>query len=223
MKKMTQNQLQLVVLLLMVIIVVVAYSFGYSTFDKMAQKVMNDNKVLNTRVAELEQKAAQKGTYEKGIADSGAEIEEIYSKYGAGITPEKSIMMVSEMEQKAQMTVSNISFSPETGIYFSTKLKEDGTSAVSLYTSQLSLNFSTSYQGLKDGMDFINSYKERMNVESFNAVYNQETGQLDATMILNLYRIVRADSEYVVPDVSGVAIGTDNIFGTYTPPVDSNK
>lgn len=223
MKKLTQNQIQLILLLLMVIIVVAAYRFGFGTFDSMAQKVMKDNQLLTAKVSELEQKNAKKEIYEKGITDSKDELEALYSRYGTGITPEKSILMINNMEQQAQMTISNVAFAPENGIYFSTRLKADGTSAVSLNTSQLSLTFSTSYQGLKDCMNFINNYKERMNVESFNVVYNQETGQLDGAMIINLYSLLREGSEYTEPDIGGIDIGTDNIFGAHKLPADSGQ
>ncbi|MDF2943232.1 MAG: hypothetical protein K0S01_2090 [Herbinix sp.] len=221
MKKITQSQLELIILLLIITIAAAAYRFGYTEYHTKAESIKVENRQLNLRLAELEQKMAKKESMEKGTVDAKEQQETIYAKYGTGNTPQKSIMMVRDMEEQTQMIVNNITFAPETGIYFSAKLKEDGTSAVSLYTTQLSLNFETGYEGLKTGMNFINSYPERMNVESFNVVYNQETGLLNGAMVLNLYSIVRENSFYKEPDVSGIGIGADNIFGTYTPTVDN--
>ena len=214
MKKLTQNQLQLLVLLFMLIIVVIAYRFGFMKFNDQAQLITAQNQQLQNRLAELEQKEALRESYETGLTDAKAQLEAIYSKYGPGNTPEKSILFVNKMEQEIGMTVSNLAFSPETSIYNSAKLREDNTPAVSIYISPLTIDFTTGYEGLKSCMDHINQYKERMNVESFNAVYDQETGLLKGSMIINQYSLLKEGSSYVNPVISDILLGTDNIFST---------
>lgn len=223
MKKMTQNQLQLIVILLMVAMAAMAYRFGFMVFDAKASAIQAENNQLELRLSELEQKAAQKETYQKGLTEAQESLTAIYSQYGPGNTPQKSIMMIRDLEQTAGMKIENVGFSPETGIYYSTALKEDGTSAVSLSSSQLSIDFVTSYEGLKKCMDYINTYPERMNVESFNAVYDQETGLLKGAMIIDQYGLAREGSTYEEPAIGGIDIGTDNIFGTYTLPAEEGQ
>ena len=224
MKKLTQNQLQLMIILLMLVIVVSAYRFGYMRFDDKAQTIMSENQQLKIRLTDLEQKEAQRAIYEVGQTDAKTQLERIYSQYGPGNTPEKSILFVNGLEEKIGMSVSNLAFSSETGIYNSTKLREDSTPAVSLYQTPLMLDFVVDYEGLKACMDYINDYKERMNVESFQVVYDQETGLLKGSMIINQYSILRAGTTYQDPIISNVELGTDNIFGTITlPPVEEGQ
>ena len=218
MNKLTKSQLQLILILLMVAIVAGAYRFGYVAYQDKTTTVQNENQQLKLRVAELEQKMENKAMYTEGIATSSERMKEILSKYGPGNTPEKSIVFVGDLEESADMTVSTIAFNPDTSIYASSELKEDGSSKITAYTTQLSLSYETTYDGLKKGMDFINLYPERMNVESFTAVYNQETGGLTGSMIMNLYSVNTSETKYIPPTVSGVEIGTDNIFGTYIAP-----
>ncbi|MBP1756658.1 MAG: hypothetical protein H6Q59_3056 [Firmicutes bacterium] len=218
MKKMTQNQIQLLVILCMVVIVAVAYRFGYMRFDSQAKTIMLENQQLQVRLAELQQKEAQRTLYETDFADAKTQLDTIYSRYGTGISPEKSILFVNTLEQETGVEINNLSFAPETVIYSSTKLGEDGMPEVTLYNSQLSIDFTVSYDGLKACMDYINRYPERMNVESFNAVYDQETGLLKGAMIINQYSLVRKGTVSENPVVSDTPVGTDNIFGTIILP-----
>jgi uncharacterized protein YxeA len=212
MKKMTQNQMQLILLLLIVIIMAGAYQFGYQNFNKKAQLVQAENEQIRQHITEMKQKQGQQANYEKGVAEAEEKIEEICVKYGPGNTPEKSIMILRAMEKQTKISISHISFVPDSLIYSSTKTKEDGTPEMLMYSTQVSVTFEVGYDGLKNCMDFINSYPERMNVESFNIVYDQETGKLKGAMIINLYSLVREGNTYTAPIVSGVNIGTKNIF-----------
>lgn len=218
MKKLTQNQLQLLVILLMLIIVLIAYRFGYMSFDSKAQTIMAENQQLKLRVTDLEQKEAQRAIYEAGHADAKKQLDLIYTQYGSANTPEKSILFVNKLEEEIGMSVSNLAFSPETVIYYSTKVKEDNTPAVSLYRAPLTLDFVVGYEGLKDCMNYISQYSERMNVENFQVVYDQETSLLKGSMIINQYSLVKEDSSYQEPVISNVELGTDNIFSTITLP-----
>jgi hypothetical protein len=70
-------------------------------------------------------------------------------------------------------------------------------------------------------MDFINNYKERINVNGFTTSVNQETGQLAGNMIISMYSVKDADHIYKDPVVPNISIGTENIFGSgyEIPPV----
>ncbi len=218
MKKLTQTQIQWLVLLLMVVIVAIAYRFGYMSFDSKAKAIMTENQQLQVRLTNLQQLEAQRSTFETDAADAKTQLDKIYSRYGTGISPEKSILFVNTLAQETGMEINNLSFTPETMVYSSTKQKEDGTPEVVLSSTQLSIDFSVGYDGLKTCMDYINQYPQRMNVESFNAVYDQETGLLKGAMIINEYSMVREGAIDEKPEIGDVPVGIDNIFGTISLP-----
>ena len=211
--KITQKQMELVLLLLIVVIGVAVYRFGYYEFDEKTKQVESENKQLEQQIAALQVKQANKETYEKGIEDSEKLQKEVLAKYGPGNTPEKSIMMIRELEKKTDTRISSISFNPDTIIYTSAQQDENGVPSVVAYTTQLALSYETTYDGLKKTMDYFNQSAERMNVANFTANYNQETGALSGNMQLNLYSVTDANHTYKDPSVYGVQIGTDNIFG----------
>ena len=68
-------------------------------------------------------------------------------------------------------------------------------------------------------MDYINNYPERMNVNSFSAGYDQETGDLTGNMVINLFGVKDADHKYEEPYISGMMFGVESIFGNldFTP------
>lgn len=218
MKKLTQTQIQWMVILLMVVIVAIAYRFGYMSYDSKAKAIMTENQQLQVRLTTLQQLEAQRSAFETDAADAKTQLDKIYSRYGTGISPEKSILFVNTLAQETGMEINNLSFTPEIMVYSSTKQKEDGTPEVVLSSTQLSIDFSVGYEGLRACMDYINQYPQRTNIESFNVVYDQETGLLKGAMIINQYSMVREGVIDEKPEIGDVPVGIDNIFGTISLP-----
>jgi len=212
--KISQKHIQYILLLLIVVIAVCAYQFGYVKYIEKANKVKEENKTIEARIDELNSKEANRETWNQQIEQSEKNIKTILSKYGPGNTPQKSIMLVRSLEDASGMQVGTISFNPDTSLFVSSDLDENGNPKVELDTTSIALSYNSTYEGLKAAMDFITSYHERMNVASFSSNFNQENGQLAGNMIINLYGVKDADHRYVDPVVGGIEIGTDNIFGT---------
>ena len=215
--KISQKHIQYILLLLIVVIAVCAYEFGYVKYIEKANQVKEENKALEARINTLTEKESHRDEWNAGIDQFAKDSQTILTKYGPGNTPEKSIMFIRSLEEAAEMTVPSIAFSNDSAIFVSSETDENGNPVVELDSSTLSINYSTTYDGLKKCMDFINSYPERMNVNGFNAAYNHESGQLSGSMVINLYGVKDADHKYVEPTIYGVDLGVDNIFGTYDP------
>ena len=215
----SQKSIQYVLLLLILAIGICAYEFGYVKYIEKAASVKDECKQIEAQIAELNEKEASRAQWEEGIAESEQKISEILAKYGAGNTPEKSIMFVRGLEKATSATIPNVSFNTDNVIFVSPDVDENGNPKVEMDSTYIAISYNTTYNGLKRIMDYINTYKERMNVNSFSANYNQENGQLAGNMIINLYSVKDADHEYTDPAVPGVKLGTDNIFGT----IDWNK
>lgn len=220
---MTKNQIQLLLILLIVVIAGFSFRFGYQPMHNKAKVVLTQNKELKERLSQLEQKAMKKRIYDKEIKEAKEGLEAIYLKYGVGINPAKSTILVSQLEEETSMKVSNVTFVPQTSIFNTTILDANQVPIASLYTSALSLNFEVSGQGLKDVMSFIHEYPQRMNVKSFNVVYNQESGLLSGAMIIDLYSLLRETATEEAPVISNIEVGSDNIFGTYQTEAPGNQ
>lgn len=212
--RINQKNLQYILLLLIVIIAACAYKFGYLTFSEKAEAVATENKVLEARLNELNEKETHRTEYAEVIANSDIKIAEILSKYGSGNTPEKSILFITKLEEAAKAEIPSVTFYDVQPSFISTAITEEGLPKVVGYSTEMAISYTTTYKGLKKMIDFINGYNERMNVLSFTAVYNQETGGITGSMNIGLYSVSDANHAYVDPEASGVRLGTSNIFNS---------
>ena len=67
---------------------------------------------------------------------------------------------------------------------------------------------------MKDIFDYIYDHTNRMAVDNISLAYDINTGMLSATSMVNMYYVLGSDKQYSQQNLSGVGIGTDNIFGT---------
>lgn len=93
----------------------------------------------------------------------------------------------------------------------------------SLYRNQDTLQFVTTYKGLKKAVDFLNTQVGRMTVDNVSASFDSSTGNLSGTMTVNLYSMTNTGNTYNSPDAGKVKLGTKNIFGTIEKPVKEEK
>ena len=212
--KISQKHVQYLLLLLIVLIAGGAYYFGYLGFIEKAESIKKSNIAVEARINELTEKEKNREEWNAGIARVDGDIKDVLAKYGPGNTPEKSIMFVRSLEEAADMRISNVSFNPDSSIFVSSDYDENGNPKVEMDTTFISINYATTYDGLKACMKYINEYKERMNVSGFTASPNPETGEIGGNMVINLFSVKDADHVYEAPAVSGISLGTDNIFGS---------
>ena len=85
----------------------------------------------------------------------------------------------------------------------------------------VTMNYLVSYEGVKRGVKSISMQDNRMSISSMNLSYDESTGLLRGTTVVNMYCIPgQAGKEYVQPNFSSVLLGSDNIFGSielYSP------
>ncbi|MBQ9766477.1 MAG: hypothetical protein IJW37_00020 [Lachnospiraceae bacterium] len=223
----------LLMLVLVVLMAVVAVVYLYLPLVEEKNAMVEENVALNTRWIELQNMARNTEVYKAEINASKEKINEVLSRYGAGNTPEKSIVFVNRLETEVGVEISNASFStPATLATAEIPMiqdLEDGSynvhySNINLLTETLSMSYSCSYDQLKTMVDFINSYKykknknmeegepERMNIQSITIAYDNETGKLTGNLVLNLYAVTGTDRVYEAPEVEDIRLGETNIF-----------
>ena len=209
----SKSNIQYTLILLILAIAFCAYEFGYIKYIEKAAQVKVENENIEAEIAALQEKETHREEWESALASSKDEIKAVLAKYGPGNTPEKNILFIKQLEKAADMKIPSVSFSDETTIFASGDTDESGRSRVEMCSSTLSFGYTTTYKGLKDCMDFINGYSERMNVNGFSVSADGETGGVSGSMVINLYSIKDEDHIYEDPFISGVNLGTKNIFG----------
>lgn len=221
-------------LVIAILIVAAAYKFFYLEDMKKMDTVQGDIEGLQTRFNELNEKNANRVLYEDGIAESQDIIDAVLALYGPGNTAEKSIMMIVDLCKKTGISVSNITFIEDKLVYssvdesetevngsevvvYNSKSTGEDIGGVRVFKSGLSLNITSGYTQLKKLTDYVNSYPERMNAESFSAKFDAETGRLSVNMRVNLYSVVDKNHIYEAPTVEDIELTNNNIFKTLEP------
>lgn len=212
MNKATEGQKKLLILLLMAIVFFAAYRFGYQRFMEQTDALAEENAALEEEIADLKIKAANRELYETMAAASDEKVKEIVATFGPGVTPEKSILFFIELAKTAQMQIPTISFGDASMLFTTSSLVGEEGAPYSQYAATYSVAYSTTYEGLKTLIAYINQYPEKMNLSTLTAAYNSETDSLSGNFSINWYMLTGTDKQYRFEDLETVDIGNENIF-----------
>lgn len=215
MNKMNAGQTKMLVLILAVAVIVVAFRFGFTPIMDKSLEVKQQNNELTTKLNELNNVKNNEQQFKDELTNAENGINMVAQSYAAGITPQKTIMMLKELEQfaDANFKVKSAGFNEMENIFTASFTNENGENILA-YKGSVNITYEATYDGLKRAMDFINTYHERMNVELFNAAYNQETGILMGSMTINMYAVTGLGKVYEEPAIGPVNMSLENIFGT---------
>lgn len=220
-KKGNETQIFLLMLVLVVLMVIVAVNYVYRPLAEERDALREENFRLNSRWIELVNMSVYEEDYKRDIQAAQVELSKLLNRYSAGNTPEKSIKFISDLEEALQIGIPNITFSSP-NLVSSVKMPmiqnaEDGSYTiqyydVSLLKETLSVNYSCTYDQMKELADYINNYGERMNIQSISVNYNSETDELAGNLVLNLYTVTGTGKQYEEPSITDIRLGEENIF-----------
>ena len=80
------------------------------------------------------------------------------------------------------------------------------------YQSIANVTFTTSYNGVKQVIDFINENENRMVINTFNIAPGDVGNRYSVTIQASFFTLSGTGKEYVEPKIRGVKEGTPNIF-----------
>lgn len=217
----------LLVFVLVVLLAVMGYLYVYVPQREKLDKLVEENFELETRMITLQNKTREEAQYKEKINASKEAMTEVMNRYAAGHTPEKSIMLVDTMVNRIGIELPNISFgSPSTLTNVQMPIVKDGENGEASYTvdyynvaitsESLSMSYKCTYDQMKQFVDFLNTYQERMNISSVSVSYDSETGNLSGSLLLNLYAVTGTGKQYVDPEITDIRLGDENIFGNVT-------
>lgn len=216
--KVGKKEIYLLLALLGIGIAVLAWQFGFNKINAKTETLRVETEALQSEITKYTAVKDNIGLYTTGIENATNSIADVLHKFPVAILEEDMVMLGRQLEKKIDGTyVSNVTFGGASNIYVATSRPVEPTSvplSYSLYNNNINISYETSYKGLKDIMDFINENKDRMSVENFSVSYDTETGLVTGTTSINMYSVTGTDKQYTQQNLSGVGLGTDNIFGT---------
>lgn len=216
--KVSKKELYLLLALLGIGIAVCAWQFGFKKINEKVDTLRAETEVLQLEIDKYTAVKDNIALYTTGIETATNDIATVLHKFPVTVMEEDMIMLGRSLEKSTDDTfVSSITFGGASNVYIATSKPVEATTvpiSYSLYNNSVLVSFQTSYEGMKEIMDYINENKDRMSVSSFTAAYDSNTGLVSGTTSVNMYSVVGTDKEYVQQNLSGVGLGTNNIFGT---------
>ncbi|MDO4276895.1 MAG: hypothetical protein Q4D16_24815 [Eubacteriales bacterium] len=176
----------------------------------LAQSMENvmDMKISNVGLGEKQFIASLDGKTEDERSD---EYEQTLMEQGASVT-EEQIAEIEETQgvsrEEAIWQQSKDIVAEAAGDYI------DSMFSPTLYRTQDTVQFVSTYESLKRSVKFLAAQDGRMTLNNVNASFDSTTGNLTGTMTINIFSMMGAANSYNKPDAGKVSYGTENIFGT---------
>lgn len=216
--KVSKRDLYLLLALAGVIIAFCAWNFGFKKVSAKTETLRNDTAVIQ---AEIDKYSAVKNNidiYQKGIEDATNKIAGILRKFPSNVLTEDAVMLGRELEKNDNSTyVSTTAIGENVSVFTAQSVPAEATAAPVTYqllSRQISMSYTTSYEGFKEMLDYINGHANRMSMDNYALSYDTSTGLLSGSATIDMYSVTGTDKAYVEQNLSGVKLGTDNIFGT---------
>lgn len=215
---MKRNEIQLLLIAIGVLLAFASWQFVYKNFEEKTAVIETENETLQARVDQLEILNAKKPQYEADTQQMKDDCTAIINKFPSGIYAEDMIMYFNEMElvDANDMVVPAVSMGtasqvPYTGVLEVNNytLADDG---ITMDKIQSTLTYTTTYNGLKNLLDYIYGISTRKSVSSVNVTAASD-GFLNGTMLVDFYYLNGTEFPYVQKDIMGVPLGNSNLFG----------
>ena len=216
--KISKKEIYLLLALLGIGIAVCAWQFGFKKINEKTEALNVETEALRSDIIKYTAVKDNIDIYKIGIDNATNYIADVLYDFPAFVMEEDMIMLGRSLEKNIDETmVSNVTFGSASNVYSVASKPADATTvpiSYSLYNNKIMLSYQTSYEGFKELVGYICENKNRMTIGDFALAYDQTTGLLTATTAVNMYSVTGTDKEYTQQNLSGVGIGTDNIFGT---------
>lgn len=216
--KVSKKELYLLLALLGIGIAVCAWQFGFKRINEDTAELQADTEVLQNQIKQYSAVKDNIELYQKGIEDASNKIAGILREFPVDVLPEDAIMLGREFEKSNDDTyITSVATGTASNVFIATSHPVEETTvpiSYSLFKNTNAIAYSTSYSGLKDMFEHVYDHNNRMSIDNFSVSYDPETGILMGTTTVDMYYVTGTDKQYTQQNLSGVSVGTDNIFGT---------
>lgn len=207
--KISRKDQKTLLYILGVLMVIAVYFLYYSSKQTELEALQSEVDQLYSEVLELEDYEINNATYKKNMKEYYSQIDDMVSEFPSGIKEETSVMYGRELETGLGIKVSNIVMTP------SALLSSFGVGERQkhLYSSTVTMNVAGSYEQIKQMIQGVNDYDDKRTITSISLSRDSATGNLNGTVVMNLYSLSGKDRMFEEPDTGVTNHGTTNIFG----------
>lgn len=200
------------------LVLLVVYVFLYLPYLSKTDELEASNRTRSSELSILEAYYNNMSTYQADIVQMQSEIEDMLAEYPADTREEDILMLATKMQTENSIVYSTISMDETEGVYtipLSTiaKANMEGMDTDLIFTKKRAVYVNdTDYENLKYCIQDILDANQRIAIDNIVYVKNESTGNLEGNIELLFYSLVGTGKEYVAPEMSDYASGTENIF-----------
>lgn len=215
---MKKNEIQLLLIVIGVLAAIVSWQLVYKTYVEKTETVEVQNDTIKARLDQLELLNARQDEYVAETERMKAESDALINTFPPGFRNEDIIMYLYNMEliDDNEVAIAAINMEEETEIPYAGVLNVSGYELVDdgirMFTNKNTMTFTTTYNGLKNILNYIYGIDTRKAVSTVN-VSATEDGYLSGTIDLNFFCLTGTVFPYVETNIFGVPVGTENFFG----------
>jgi len=151
------------------------------------------------------------GAWIARVSFSEEEMFDGSSESGAAVSTDD----ISEDVINSEITETNTSEAPAIEIS-GTGIEDISVGNLKRVKQNLSIDYYCKYSDFKRMVEYISNYKNRLFISTLSAAYSPDSGLVSGTITLSQYAVYGTGKELEKPDLSGISMGTDNIFTTLT-------
>lgn len=222
--KVSKRDLYILLALAGVLIAFCSYQFIFRTISPKTEVMKTENATMKAEIDEYSAIRDNIQFYQDEIDNATSHIASIVNQFPVDVLPEDEIMLARNMEVTSDyLFVSNMAFADKIELYTAAvtttneageTISVEGMPSYTLYSSPYTISQDSSYQGLKDMINYVYHAADRKSISSVTVSYDSETGVLTGSTAIDMYSIVGTDKTYEKQNIKGVVLGTSNIFGT---------
>ncbi len=217
--KLGSKEKNLIKALIGIVLAVLVWMFVASPIKEKKEVLAVENAELKVKKEEYEAVNAQKAKYEEGMTALQNEREELLENYPSGMITEDRIMYWANMERAntGQLALENIAMSSLQEVFVDNvasegEEEEEGATQLHLYKAPVNYTYKATYEGLKGMVDYVFAQNDKKSIEGIMAAYNEETGNIEGTLDMNMYYMVGTGKDHTPATIPSVPTGVANPY-----------
>lgn len=231
--KLSKRDESLLLIVAGVIIVILVYFFGCKKLEENTAALQAENNSLQAVITKMELHQSKLSFYKEETARMNEESTEIKNSYPSAIMSADKILYAKRLEDVCNMHISYLGMSDVTTINVAYPSEElisvdaqingqpqptvpVNPNGIYMMRHGLSVNYEAGYENLKQLFNFIIEDSYQKSIHSITLSYNESTGVLSGSMTSSMYSMTGTSVVYNEPDFTGIAIGTDDLFKTFS-------
>lgn len=216
--KISDRDKKLIVIIIIAIVIAGPYLLLIKPYNEKQATLETEIVTLQERYNYLCTLNEQRDFYLSEIERFKSEREVVISEYAGGIRQENTIMFLRNIELSFPLQMTTLSFTGNVVTPIDAGVTDENgnvTGVLNGVSTATSIAYTCDYENMKQFLDYILKYKERMVVSALDMTYDDSIGKITGIIVLEQYAFTGDGRELAPAVIPSMEHGNESIFGTY--------